>query len=216
METTIIKKRTSWNKGLSSWNKGLRGVQIAWNKGLHIRLSPQTEFKKGHIPHNKGKKGLQIAWNKDTHITNSGSFKNGHRLLSKSIGEIMKGKSSCKKGMPSLKTTGYKNGNWRGGISKQSRTERQNMMSTIEYKLWRKSCFERDNFTCQISGQSGGKLVVHHINNFADFTELRLAINNGITLSEKIHKEFHKKYGKENNTQEQLEEFLEFIIGQNA
>ena len=32
--------------------------------------------------------------------------------------------------------------------------------------------------------------------------------DNGITLSEKTHKEFHKKYCKKNNTREQLDEFI--------
>ena len=36
----------------------------------------------------------------------------------------------------------------------------------------------------------------------------RTAIENGITLSLKAHREFHKKYGFRNNTKEQLEEFL--------
>jgi hypothetical protein len=105
--------------------------------------------------------------------------------------------------------SGEKSHLWKGGISKVNKTERQLVMQTIEYKFWRKSCFERDNFTCQKTGINGGKLVVHHINNFADFPELRVAIDNGITLCEKCHKEFHKIYGKRNNTREQLEEFLE-------
>lgn len=67
----------------------------------------------------------------------------------------------------------------------------------------------RDNYTCQATGQWGGRLVVHHINNFADFPELRMSISNGITLSDSSHREFHKKYGRRNNTREQLQEFLE-------
>jgi len=51
-------------------------------------------------------------------------------------------------------------------------------------------------------------LRAHHINNFAEFSELRFAIDNGITLSEKAHIEFHKKYGFKNNTKEQLYEFI--------
>ena len=42
----------------------------------------------------------------------------------------------------------------------------------------------------------------------ADFPELKFAIDNGITLSKKAHDEFHKLYGKNNNTREQLVEFL--------
>ena len=94
--------------------------------------------------------------------------------------------------------------NWKGGINPVNDTIRK----SLEYRLWRKACIERDNFTCQISRQNGGDLEVHHINNFADFPELRLDINNGITMSKELHKLFHKIYGNKNNTREQLEEFL--------
>lgn len=67
---------------------------------------------------------------------------------------------------------------------------------------------ERDNFTCQKCKIQGGKLEIHHINNFADFEELRTAISNGITFCKNCHKEFHKKYGIKNNTKEQLYEIL--------
>ena len=102
------------------------------------------------------------------------------------------------------KHLGEKSGNWKGGITPENVKIRQ----SIEYHLWRKVVFVRDNFICQKYGIKGGKLVAHHINNFADFPELRFAIDNGITFSEKAHKEFHKKYGIKNNTEEQLEEFL--------
>jgi len=38
--------------------------------------------------------------------------------------------------------------------------------------------------------------------------ELRLELGNGITLSEKAHKEFHSKYGVKRNSVEQISEFL--------
>ena len=80
-------------------------------------------------------------------------------------------------------------------------------------KLWKKSVFERDDYTCQKYGTKSGngkavKLAAHHIKNFAQYIELRTSIENGITLSEKAHKEFHRKYGIKNNTREQLLEFL--------
>lgn len=98
-----------------------------------------------------------------------------------------------------------KNGNnWKGGVTKKNLKERNG----IEMRLWKEAVFERDNWICQKYKTKGGKLNAHHILNFSQYPELRLAIDNGITLSERAHKEFHKKYGKKNNTKEQLQEFL--------
>jgi len=57
-------------------------------------------------------------------------------------------------------------------------------------------------------GTVGGDLVVHHVNNWAEYPDIRLAIDNGITLSKKAHMEFHKKYGMKHCIEEQLLEFL--------
>jgi len=78
----------------------------------------------------------------------------------------------------------------------------------IDYKIWRSSCFKRDNFTCQVCGGIGGNILAHHLNNFSDFVELRFAIDNGITLCKSCHIKFHKFYGLRNNTGEQLDEFI--------
>ncbi len=77
-----------------------------------------------------------------------------------------------------------------------------------ENKLWRKVIFERDYFTCQKYDTRGGALEAHHINNFAEFPELRFAVDNGITLSKTAHREFHNMYGYRNNTREQMKEFI--------
>lgn len=117
--------------------------------------------------------------------------------------ETRKRQSECKKGEKSYL--------WKGGVSPKNRRIRLG----IEFRLWRDEVFKRDNYTCQkygIRGQKGfGKRVIlhpHHIQNFADFPELRFEVSNGITLSKQAHEEFHKKYGTKNNTKEQLEEFL--------
>jgi predicted HNH restriction endonuclease len=73
--------------------------------------------------------------------------------------------------------------------------------------LWRKTILAYDKFTCQGCKVSGGKLHVHHINNFNDFPELRFALDNGITLCPECHRDFHKEYGRSNNTAEQLDEW---------
>lgn len=94
---------------------------------------------------------------------------------------------------------------WKGGVWA---TEHKRIRKSVEYKLWREAVFLRDNFTCQKTGEKGGKLHPHHILNFSDFPELRFDVDNGVTLSEDAHKEFHKRYGSSNNTKEQLMEFL--------
>jgi len=100
--------------------------------------------------------------------------------------------------------TGANNPNWKGGIANVN----YNTRNGLDYKLWRKTILERDNFTCQKCGKKGGKLIAHHINNFAEFPELRLVIGNGILFCKECHMKFHNKYRRHNNTKEQLEEFL--------
>ena len=195
----------------------------------------ETRRKNGNdIPYNKGKKGLQVGWNKERKMTDypQCGFQKGHIGFTseegyKRGGEKRRGKNhpffgkkrypqmGYQKGHPSFisketykiigrKNSGKNNCNWKGGISSENDKARHNP----EMVLWRKSVLTRDDFTCQKYGTRGGELIVHHINNFAEYPELRFAIDNGITLSKKAHIEFHKKYGYKNNTKEQLIEFL--------
>jgi len=100
--------------------------------------------------------------------------------------------------------SGNNHWNWRCGIT----TESEKIRKSIEYRLWRESVFARDRYTCQKCLKGNKYLRSHHINNFADYPELRTAISNGITFCKKCHNKFHKKYGKRNNNKEQLKEFL--------
>jgi hypothetical protein len=76
------------------------------------------------------------------------------------------------------------NGNWRGGITKSRKSE----MSTIAYKQWRLSVFERDNYTCCICRNRGGELNADHIKPWAYFPQLRYDVLNGRTLCVKCHR----------------------------
>jgi hypothetical protein len=96
---------------------------------------------------------------------------------------------------------------WKNGASKKN-GEAWLSRCSAEFRNWREKVFERDNWICQKYHTKGGKLNPHHIKNFAQYPELRFVLTNGITLSQKAHREFHKKYGKKNNNEIQLLEFL--------
>lgn len=100
--------------------------------------------------------------------------------------------------------TGSKSPNWNPNRTQE---DREITRQTPEYRQWRQSVLRKYNFTCQITGQIGGKLVAHHIFNWAQNKNLRYNLNNGIILSKKIHKLFHQEYWNRNNTLEQLQEF---------
>lgn len=94
--------------------------------------------------------------------------------------------------------------NWNPQLTDEQRLKGRDFR---EYQIWRKSVFERDNYTCEISGEKGGRLAAHHLISWSSNEDLRLELSNGVTVSENLHREFHKTYGYSNNTREQFEEF---------
>jgi len=66
--------------------------------------------------------------------------------------------------------------------------ENHRIRMSKKYKLWRKSVFERDNYTCQFCNKKGGKLNADHIKQFAFYPELRFDIGNGRTLCVPCHR----------------------------
>lgn len=200
-------------KGRIAWNKGKKGLQVAWNKGIKIdrqKFSTMGHFLK-HSEEAKRKMSESCLKNPSRYWLGKKTSKKHKENLSKAhIGKNIGNNNGFKKGQ-SPWNKGKKNfilpekhWNWKGGIT----PENHKIRMSFEMKYWRKSVFARDIFTCQKCWQVGGKIQAHHINNFADFSELRTSIENGITFCKEHHKEFHKIYGKKNNTKEQLREFL--------
>lgn len=81
---------------------------------------------------------------------------------------------------------------WRGGISYTD----NKIVSDRKYKKWRMCVLIRDDYICQICGQRGGKLEVHHIKRRKDSPEKTLDETNGITLCQDCHRykvNYHEK-----------------------
>lgn len=148
--------------------------------------------KKGITPWNKYLKPIECLYCKK-------KFKpSNHRIkyCSNSCGR--KGKPSWNKGKEYLAIRGKKHPNWKGGISKKNKTERQLAMYTIKYKKWRNEVFKRDKYTCVFCGQLGGKIEADHIKPWSKYPKLRYEISNGRTLCYKCHKKtdtygYHKE-----------------------
>lgn len=93
---------------------------------------------------------------------------------------------------------GEKSHFWKGGVTEKNRSKRAVIMNSIEYKLWRRAVFSRDNFTCIWCGIKGNtkknekgrwiSIQADHIKSFSQFPELRFAIDNGRTLCEPCHR----------------------------
>lgn len=160
-----------------------------------------SEIMKGKPNPRKGKpnphRGHSVSKDTKLKISKARKGKTFSEETKKRLSESHKGKGEAQRGS--------KNPSWKGGINPLNNTIRK----SLEFRLWREAIFARDNWTCQKCGQKGGKLHPHHIFNFATYINRRFDILNGITLCENCHKDFHKKYGNRNNTQEQLDLFLE-------
>lgn len=80
--------------------------------------------------------------------------------------------------------------NWKGGLS----TINEILRGRKEYEIWRKSVFERDNYTCQKCGYRGKNLHAHHKIEWSKDESKRFDISNGLTLCGDCHKKEHGKY----------------------
>ncbi len=126
----------------------------------------------------------------------------GRKVWNKGLVGVQK---SPNKGKKLPERSGVNSSNWKGGITPINIQIR----SSLEYKLWEDSVKNRDGNSCIRCGENRvSKLVAHHILNFSNHIEIRMAIDNGITFCRECHKIFHSIYGKKDNNREQVTEFL--------
>jgi hypothetical protein len=96
---------------------------------------------------------------------------------------------------------GEKGQGWRGGITPLAKIIR----GSFEYAQWRLLVYKRDNYTCALSGQRGGRLHAHHIKTVVGHPELICDVNNGITLSKECHEKIR------GHEEEYIEQFTNHI-----
>ncbi len=135
-----------------------------------MKRRPMSEETKRKIAESNRKNPKHKELGKRVGLSNVGrKLSEEHKLK---IGEGLKGKQA-----------GSKSWNWKGGITPL----RKKLYFSLEYKLWRKSVFERDDYTCVWCG-SIENLTTDHIKPWEDYPELRFAIDNGRTLCLDCHR----------------------------
>ncbi len=92
---------------------------------------------------------------------------------------------------------------WKGGRAEW----RHAVKESSEFKMWREKVLERDGHQCR-KCRDDRSLNTHHIVNFTKMSVLNTTVSNGITLCRDCHRTFHSRYGLKNNSQEQIQEFL--------
>lgn len=60
--------------------------------------------------------------------------------------------------------------------------ENTHIRSSQKYEEWARLIKERDDFTCQICDEKGGRLRSNHIKRFIDEPSLRFELTNGVTI----------------------------------
>lgn len=135
-------------------------------KGTHHTIESRRKLSKSTIGRPAWNKGIPFSAESRKKMSESAKKKRLSKEHRRKISE------SCQ---------GEKHWNWKGGIAPRS-------TKTIRYERWRRSVFERDNYTCQLCFKRGGELNADHIKPWALFPKLRFKLKNGRTLCVKCHR----------------------------
>lgn len=144
--------------------------------------SPHTQFVKGLSASPSTQFGNVPAWNKGL---SGEEYKKHFKNMG---GQFKKGRIPTNK-----------------GILKPTTPLRRAIRDCFKMRCWREQCFKRDKYMCQECKKIGGKLSVHHKNEFENilrnnnitsyeqalFCEEFWDLSNGITLCWDCHKKKH-------------------------
>jgi len=100
---------------------------------------------------------------------------------------MAEGRKYCSVKCSGMAHSGLNSPSWKGGIS----SERTKVVNTDEYRNWRKAVYARDHYRCILCLRHMRSFHAHHIKRFVDYPELRLNVDNGVTLCERCHRQVH-------------------------
>jgi len=86
--------------------------------------------------------------------------------------------SRAKKSNSQKKYKGPLSPSWKGGVCTVSEVTRGRLIAA-----WVKYVFQRDDYTCRICNQRGGKLVVHHVRTFSQIRDAVIKENPELNLN---------------------------------
>lgn len=174
----------SWNIGrkLSDEHKQKLRNHMPWNKGKTSVYSEETLEKMSLAKKGLASNMLGKRHTKKTKLAISKIRKENptRHWLGKKRPDMSLRQAGIKR--PNL--CGENSPRWKGGITPINKAFRK----SLEYRIFRKAVFERDNYSCQECGNRNIELNMHHIKPFSLFPELRLAMDNVITLCISCHR----------------------------
>ena len=152
--------------------------------GKHMLGRPVSEETRKKI--GNAHKGNKYALGKHWKLSEEWKQAQSKRMMGKNKGKVPTEETRRKL---SESHKGDKSYRWKGGITPIHEAIRK----SLDYKLWREAVFKRDGYTCvwcKVKSGNGKAVILNadHIKPFAQYPELRFAIDNGRTLCIDCHK----------------------------
>lgn len=176
-------KGTAWNKDKKMSEEHCRKLSLS-HKGVRLADSHKKAIHLGMLGYKKSDEHR-----KNLSLSIMGKKRSQETLKKLRLAKLGKKITLEHRRHISESHKGEKSYSWKGGITPKNKIIRR----SLEYKLWRTSVFERDNYTCIWCGNRNGNgktiiLNADHIKPFAYYPELRFAIDNGRTLCVSCHR----------------------------